>query len=462
MPLSHPRDDRPADLVHRLAAQLGHHALWDSLFIFVPPAAALIYVIVGVLFRTMRLDALATLVAVAIVAGLGMLAVALRYRPLVPSISATARLVDQRAGAKDHFLTLATIEPAKWPAAFVSRLQRETSALVQRVELRRDFPYKLKRSAYWSIGVSLIAAVLIHFLSPFAFPIAAQETAQTRLLQLAREMVAKPELKGLARDLEALATKLEDPKVAAEEKQAQARELEKKIEEQQKKEEQKDNRDLLGQAANALQGAEHQQSAGGDEKQKDQQKGGGGIQSNLPQDGQGESKKSQGGSGESKNDSSAQSSTDQQQGKTGQNPKNPSQSGNQQQGSAQEHNQPDPNQPDKGQSQEQVGKSQGGSKDGAGKEQASEQPPPQGTPPADRFYEGGEGKEGLKGARYVTVKLPEEIAADSKGDSRSTAGSKGGRPRPQVPVSNVPLPAHVPNAPSEKQQVPIEYRGMIR
>ena len=460
MPVSHPRDDRPGDLVHRLAAQLGHHALWDSLFIFVPPAAALIYVIVGVLFRTMWLDALATLVAVAIVAGLGMLAVALRYRPLVPSISATARLVDQRAGAKDHFLTLATIEPAKWPAAFVSRLQRETSALVQRVELRRDFPYKLKRSAYWSIGVSLIAAALIHFLSSFAFPIAAQETTQTRLLQLAREMAAKPELKGLARDIEALATKLEDPKVAAEEKQAQARELEKKIEEQQKKEEQKDNRDLLGQAANALQGAEHQQSAGGDENQKDQQKSGGGIQSNLPQDGQGESKQSQGGGGESKNDSSAQLSTDPQQGKTGQqSPKNAGQEMNPQQGDA--RNQADPNQPDKGQNKEQVGKSQGGSKDGAGKEQASE-PPPQGTPPADRFYEGGEGKEGIKGARYVTVKLPEEIPADSKGDSRSTAGSKGGRPRSQVPVSNVPLPAHVPNAPSEKQQVPIEYRGMIR
>jgi hypothetical protein len=29
-------------------------------------------------------------------------------------------------------------------------------------------------------------------------------------------------------------------------------------------------------------------------------------------------------------------------------------------------------------------------------------------------------------------------------------------------VSNVPLPAHVPNAPAEKQQLPIEYRGVIR
>ena len=106
-------------------------------------------------------------------------------------------------------------------------------------------------------------------------------------------------------------------------------------------------------------------------------------------------------------------------------------------------------------------KSQGGGKEGAGKEQASEQPPPSGAPPAERYYPAGEGKEGIKGARYVTVQLPEEII-DSKGESRTTRESKSGRRRSQVPVSNVPLPAHIPNAPTEKQQMPIEYRGMIR
>ena len=53
-------------------------------------------------------------------------------------------------------------------------------------------------------------------------------------------------------------------------------------------------------------------------------------------------------------------------------------------------------------------------------------------------------------------------AADAKGESRAAKESKGIRARPQVPVSNAPLPAHVPNAPTEKQQVPIEYRGIIR
>ncbi|HYJ16225.1 MAG TPA: hypothetical protein VE170_12095, partial [Candidatus Limnocylindria bacterium] len=105
---------------------------------------------------------------------------------------------------------------------------------------------------------------------------------------------------------------------------------------------------------------------------------------------------------------------------------------------------------------------QGPEKDGAGKNQASEEPP-QGAPPAERFYKAGEGKEGIKGAGYVTVQLPEDLAADSKGQGKPTkAGATGNRARPQVPVSNAPLPAHVPNAPTEKQQMPIEYRGIIR
>jgi hypothetical protein len=111
---------------------------------------------------------------------------------------------------------------------------------------------------------------------------------------------------------------------------------------------------------------------------------------------------------------------------------------------------------------EQAGKTQGGSKEGAGKQQASDQPPPQGVSPADRLYPSGEGKQGLQGAGYVTVQLPEEIAADGKFESRPSKDSKSGRSRSQIPVSNVPLPAHIPNAASEKQQLPIEYRGMIR
>jgi hypothetical protein len=60
------------------------------------------------------------------------------------------------------------------------------------------------------------------------------------------------------------------------------------------------------------------------------------------------------------------------------------------------------------------------------------------------------------------VQLPEELAADSKGETTTTKQAKEPRAYPTPPVSNVPLPAHVPDAPTEKQQLPLEYRGIIR
>jgi len=54
------------------------------------------------------------------------------------------------------------------------------------------------------------------------------------------------------------------------------------------------------------------------------------------------------------------------------------------------------------------------------------------------------------------------VAADSKGEATGAKTSKGNRVGPKLPVSNVPLPAHVADAPTEKQQVPLEYREIIR
>jgi hypothetical protein len=113
-------------------------------------------------------------------------------------------------------------------------------------------------------------------------------------------------------------------------------------------------------------------------------------------------------------------------------------------------------------SKEAAGKTQGKNEEAGGRDKASEETP-KGAPPAERFYQAGEkGKEGIKDARYVTVELPEEIAADSKGNPTSLRNSKETKNRPKVPLSNVPLPAHVPDAPTETQQMPLEYRGMIR
>ena len=435
--------------------------MWDSLLLFVPPAAAAVYVF-ALLFQAAWLSRTGAILAAIFTLGLGVFAVLLRRRPL-PTVRRAARLVDQKSGAKDHFLTLATIDATVQPSALLTRLRLQTNGFLNRIELKRDFPYKFKRSAYWSFGASLIAVIFIHLLLPVAQSARVSATVQERLRELAQQMAAKPELRALSKELQAVLSKLGDPKISPEDKQALAQDMERRLSEEQKKEEQKDNRDLLGQAASALSGMEKpQQVASGQDQQKDQPKGGGGIQSNAPQDGQGENQQSQGGSGDSKGDS-AQSQEKTDQGKSAQgNPKEQGQEKNQAGDAKTNQNQPDPNQPGKDPNKEKAGKTEGGAKDGAGKQQASEEPPPQGGPQADRFHKPGEGKEGLAAKGYVTVQMPEELIADAKGESRTSKESKNTRARTQVPVSNAPLPAHVPNAPTEKQQVPIEYRGIIR
>jgi hypothetical protein len=453
---------RPQGLVRRLMARLGRHALWDSLLICVPPVLA----VLAAIFLFTEFAWFGQMAAMTIGIGaiaIGVLAVLLRYRPLIPNPARAAQMIDERAGAKDHFLTLATIDPSQCPESLHARLRRETDQFADRVELKHDFPYQPQRSAFWSVSVSLIVALLVYFLLPVVVPMLNPPSVQQQLRELAEKMAQAPRLKELSQQLKALAAKLDDPKIQPEEKQAAVQELEKKVTEQQKQEQEKDNQNMLAQAQDTLKGSEQQQSVGGQDQQKDQQKGGGNLQTNLPQEsGQGEGKQSQGDGGESKGETSAHLSKDMKQGNSAQsNPNEPGQDKNQQRQGDAKGNQPDPNQPGKEQNNNKLDKNQGGTKDGAGKNQASEEPP-QGAPPAERFYQTGEGKDGVKNARYVTVQLPEDVAADSKGEGRMTKESKSGRARPLPPMSNAPLPAQVPNAPTEKQQMPIEYRGIIR
>ena len=452
---------KPETAVLRLKAHLGNHALWDALLILVPPVLASLCAAYLLAHGAWVKPLVSTVIAMLAI-GIGALAVTLRYRKRIPKLSQTAQLIDQHAGAKDHFLTLATIDPANCSEPLLSRLQRDAEDLTGRIRLKRDFPYKVKTPTYWSAGSSLILVLLMYLvllpLGAMFYPLAASQ----RLRELAEKMAQAPRLKELAEQLKSLAAKLEDEKPQPAEQQAAVQELKQKIAEQQKKPDEKNNRDLLSQAADELKGAEQQQSASGQEQQKNQSQGGGNLQSNLPKEGEGEGKQSQGSGGDGQGKMSAQLSQELDQGKSAAgNPKEPGPDKNQQHHGDAKGNQPDPNRPGKEPNQDKSEKGQGYSKEGSGKNQASEEPP-QSAPPAERFYQAGEGKDGLKGARYVTVQLPEEVAADGKGESKATKAGTGNRARSQVPVSNVPLPAHVPNAATEKQQMPIEYRGIIR
>lgn len=442
-----------------LVKRLSHHALWNALALFLPPLAAIVYCLSYLLLNDW-ISPLVSLVVGLAALGLGALAIIIRYRPKIPSVRAVARLIDDRTGAKDRFLTLATLAATKSNSSMVSRLRAEASGLQSRIAIRHEFPYRINRHVYTSLVVSLAAALLFQLLLPLAHSKLRFHPDHERLSELAQRMAMRPGLEELARSLEKLAGEFKDPKLLPEEKQRLVKEEHKKIMEQLKKTNQQQDRDLLSQAAGTLEGLEQQS---GDGERKKDQKSGGGIQSNLPQKGKPQGNDG-GGSGANKGDPSAELSNELDQGKLahgdtkGQGDAN--NTGGDKNGA--DGNQRDPNRPGKDPSQERPGKLEGGKDEGLARSKVSEEIP-QGGPPAERFCKPGEGEcQGLKGAGYVTVQLPEALAAEGKsgGDKRDSNGKRA--PRSQISVSNVPLPKHSPDAPTEKQQMPLEYRGIIR
>jgi hypothetical protein len=278
-----------------------------------------------------------------------------------------------------------------------------------------------------------------------------------KVSELAEKMAQKPPLSALAHDLQTLAMKLQQPNLSEQEQQTLIHETLEQVEKQQKKEAEKESRHLLGEASSTLQSLEQQS---GRSQQKDSEKGDGVAQSNLSQEGQGEGKQKQSG-GDSKVGVNAQRSQDMRQGQSTRG--GPQEQGKESQQSQRDgkENQPDPNKSDKDTGKEMTGKTQGGSQEKLGRSRSENTP--QGAPPAERFYKPGEqGKEGVKGARYVTVQLPEELAAESKGEGTLNKQTTQAKAYPTGPASNIPLPAHVPDAPAEKQPLPLEYRGIIR
>jgi hypothetical protein len=366
--------------------------------------------------------------------------------------------VDDKAEAKDRFITLTTVDSSPSSEAMLGRLRREAMGLLNRVEMRRDFPYRLNRSFYWSLIGSLVVIVLFHLL--FNGPLTRSGVPpQQRIRALAELMAQRPPLAEIARGLQSLAAKLDDPQVARQEKQSLIQEIQKQVEEQQKKEEQQDNKDLLSEASSTLKSLE--QEPGG-ENQQEQQKEAGGVQSNASQEGRGEGKQGQGSGGDTKGEVSAQLNPEMKDGKSTQgDPQGKSQQKNPGDQKEQKANQPDPTNPEKTNTDKSAGKMKESSEGKSGKNTSEELP--QDGPPAERYYQPGEqGREGIKGAKYVTVQLPEEIAPSGNGVTTSSKDGKETRNRPKLPVSNVPLPAHVPEAPAEKQRMPLEYRDLIR
>ncbi|HEX2229047.1 MAG TPA: hypothetical protein VHM64_18075 [Candidatus Binatia bacterium] len=439
--------------------KLTQHVLWDALLIFLPPLAVGLYVLFHLYLNGWLSPSLAALLGFVALA-IGAVAILMRYRPNVPSAPTAARLIDDRAGAQDRFLTLATLQTSPGAALLLARLRAEAAGLQSRIAVQREFPYKIKRPVYSSLIVSFCVALLFHLLLPIAHSSLRPQLAHERLRDLVQQMAARPNLQELAQSLKDLAAKLENPKLLPQERQDLAREERQKVNEQAEKEPEKQDRDLLSQAAGTLQDIEQQSGAG--ERQNDQQSAGGDIQSNLPQRGQGESKQSQGSGGDSKGETNAESKADMQNGKVARgDPKEQGQEKAPGNTNGSKANQPDPDKSASKRNTDRPGTSEGAGADRDGRSKGTDEIP-QTAPPADRFHKPGEGGyQGVKGAGYVTVQLPEEHAGTGTGGE--TRNSKSGKAASsQLPISNAPLPKHVPDAPSEKQQMPLEYRSIIR
>src|SRR5262249_38707147 len=149
----------PEQRVGRLAARLRNQKLWDSLLIFLPPLLVATYLAI-VLYNFAWIAPLTFYLLSGAMLGVGLLAVVVRIRRSLASVSAAARLFDGKRSARHRFLSLATYDVLVWPGALVVRLCIEAAGRLEGIDVRRDCPYRVKRWFFLSFLFSLTAAIL--------------------------------------------------------------------------------------------------------------------------------------------------------------------------------------------------------------------------------------------------------------------------------------------------------------
>ncbi len=444
----------PETLVVRLASHLKRHALWDALLWFFPPL--LVFSSIAVFLYHSAWVGRETLVAAgAPFVGLALLAGFLRFRAVAPSRRAAAHLIDERVGGKDRFITLATIQPSLCPPFLFARLRREASGLMRHLDLAGDFPYRIKRSFFQSLIGSLFVVLLFLLSQQIGSIFAPAPARDNELAPLAQKLFPIPRFSKLARSLEMLAARMRDQGLSAAEKRSLIREVLKRVESQLAAERQLGGaaNDLLNQAAGALRGMEQGleegqgRAAGGSKDQQSSEGKGSGKEAGERSGDKGQGELNASVSGDGKGEKSP---LEQEKEKR---------AGNAQGGREQEGRGDKPGKDGKKRKDtEEMAKGDLGGK--AGSYKYKEEDIPRGAA-AERFQKPGEqGEKGIKGARFVTVELPEEETEGSTGEGG--LGKRRGF-RPKVPTSNAPLrQPDSPDAAPEKQPLPLEYRGLIR
>lgn len=453
-------------LRRRLAAQ----TLWRSALFFIPPLLAAWY-IVFFLYRFAWLGPGAVMITGAAMLIAAAALTAARFRGREPSRLAAARLADEKSRGDERFVTLATIGDAG-PAEFIARLRTEAAALARRVDFRRDFPFRVERGLLNSLMAAL-AAVIVFQLAfewlPVFFP-----APGDRLAAAAKKLAQEPRFTELAAELSSAAQEIRKPSLSVEEKQTIVDEALNKLENRIATEQnQGADTAALQDAADAIKKVLQTRSewslpwfTQGD--------GAGGGKGSGQGDGSGAGQKldNRGGDGrgELKAEKSAGTALDRSRPQKGEpqfavqgeksserpdylikdGPKVKSGGTNEGNKAAEEKKRDG-----EGRERKDPTGAQNQREDSAKQSGVGDKPSPRVAAPGEKLS--GELKE--KDLRYVIVQLPDE-AGGAAGGSREAARGKS----PQaVPSANVPLARpDDPQAASEKQMLPLEYRGLIR
>lgn len=439
----------PEKLVEYLVGRLRSHLLCDSLLLLFPPLLVFCLLMIF-LYQSAWIARGALIFAGAAVMGAALLLGYFRLRLATPSLRAAAHLIDERVGGKDRFITLATIQPSAFRPFLLDRLRHEAAGLIGRLDLEKDFPYRVKRSFFQSLIGSLSVLLLVLLFQQIGSISAPPAPRANELALLAQRLSQIPRFSELARSLEVLAARMRDQSLSSAEKRSLIQEALRRVEDQLAAEHQTGGAagEQLNQAANALRGL-------GQEMEKGQERGVGGLKDDLSGDGEGSGKESARGSKEKgQGDLSGLEMKEQKGGEpergekqeAGKKLADKSRGGGEKDGKEREKSGEE-----KGMAKEEVG--------GKGSKKIGEEIPR--GKAAERFLEPGEqGEKGIKGARFVTVELPESEAGSSGGEGGS---GKRGELRPKVPIGNVPLrQPDSPDGSAEKQPMPLEYRGLIR
>ena len=445
-PLAATASAEPEQLLNGLRHRLTTHALWEALLFFLPPLLALCY-IAFFLYRFAWLGAEAIIAAGATLLCVAAALAVWRFRSLLPAPRFAARLIDDRAEGKDRFVTLATIDPARSSPALLSRLRLEAAALLPRVHLKRDFPFRVRRSFLNSCIGSLLAILLVHLFLALAPGFGSKTKAVEELALLSRRLSSDPRFEKLAARLKTLAAAIQEPALSKEEKRSQIEELSGSIREQLAAEQLLggSGEELLRQAADQLSGLEEGLEKG---------EGAGGRPS--PQERRGAGNKKGARSDERQSDS-PDSSSDMSGVPTSE---LTTPGGKELKGAGKEKKDGSKDAEDrkKGSDLERGAKEGMETKGSRGEWELK----PSGATPQRFLQPGEQGQAGLKDPRFVIVQLPEEEIAGQSGGTADEARKRKGVSG-KLPVGNLPLrQPDLPESSPEKQMMPLEYRGMIR